>query len=94
MDVEAAIETEIEPVLIDTFGVSLGRCLLTLGTLSYVTAGGGETQRYRALVDSVCGDARVLHRWGQEGVARRAREWKDLVPLEPDTVVIIDQQSS
>jgi hypothetical protein len=94
MDVETAIETEIEPVLIDTFGASLGKCLMTLATLAYVTAGGGKTQRYRAFVDSVCGDERVVSQWGKDGAARQAKEWKDLVPLEPDTVVIVGQQSS
>jgi hypothetical protein len=94
MDVETAIETEIEPHLIDTFGLSVGRCLVTLATLSYVTAGGGETQRYRAFVDSVCSDERVVRKWGAEGVAKQAQEWKDLVPLEPETVVLVGQHLS
>jgi hypothetical protein len=94
MDAETAIETEIEPLLIGTFGLSLGRCLVTLATLSYVTAGGGQTQRYRAFVDSICSDERVVRTWGVDGAARQAKEWKDLVPLEPATVVIVGQQSS
>jgi hypothetical protein len=94
MDVETAIETEVEPLLIDTFGLSVGRCLVTLATLSYVTAGGGETQRYRAFVDSICSDERVVRKWGAEGVAQQAKEWKDLVPLEPETVVLVGQHVS
>ncbi len=94
MDIETAIEAEIEPHLIDTLGLSLGRCLVTLATLSYITAGGGETQRYRAFVDSICSDERVVRKWGADGAALQAKEWKDLVPLEPETVVLVGQHFS
>jgi hypothetical protein len=94
MDIETAIETEIGPVLVNTFGVSVGKCLMTLATLAYVTAGGGQTQRYRAFVDSVCSDKRVVRQWGEDEAVRRAKEWKDLVPLEPETVVVVGQRSS
>lgn len=94
MDVETAINSEIEPFLIDEFGLSVGRCLVTLATLAYVTAGGGETQRYRALVDSICSDKRVIRKWGDAATTSQAREWKDLVPLEPETVVIVSPHSS
>ena len=89
MDVETAIEQEIEPVLARDFGLSFSKCRLTMGTLAYVTSKGGETQRYRALVDSICSGERVLHEWGAERAARQAEEWKDLVPLEPEPVIVL-----
>ena len=89
MDLETAIETKIEPQLLDTFGPSMSRCLLTMATLSYVTTVGGKTQRYRAFVDSICADERVVDKWDEAAVAEREREWKDLVPLEPQTVVVL-----
>jgi len=94
MDAETAIHDEIEPVLVDAFGQSLSRCLLTLATLSYITAIGGETQRYRALVDSICTDTRVVRKWGEDGAAKQATEWKNLVPLEPETVVVVTPSGS
>ena len=94
MDAETAIHDEIEPVLVDAFGQSLSRCLLTLATLSYITAMGGETQRYRALVDSICTDTRVVRKWGEDGAAKQATEWKNLVPLEPETVVVVTPSGS
>jgi hypothetical protein len=94
MDVETAIDKEIEPVLARDFGPSFSKCLLTMATLAYVTSSGGQTQRYRALVESVCSGERVLQQWGEERAARQAREWKDLVPLEPEPVVILTSPSS
>ena len=94
MDVDTAIEQEIEPVLARDFGLSFSRCQLTMATLDYVTSSGGETQRYRAFVDSICSGERVLQQWGEERAARQAREWKDLVPLEPEPVVILTSPSS
>jgi len=94
MDVETAIHDEIEPVLVDAFGQSLARCLVTLATLSYITAGGGETQRYRTFVDSICADTRVVRTWGEDGAAKQATEWKNLVPLEPETVVVVKPGAS
>jgi len=88
MDLETAIETKIEPQLLDTFGPSMSRCLLTMATLSYVTTVGGKTQRYRAFVDSICADERVVDKWDEAAAARQAKDWKDLVPLEPSVVVL------
>jgi len=87
MDVESAIDTRIEPVLMDTFGLSVARSLLTMATLAYATTVGGKVQRYRAFVDSVCTDERVLEKWGEAAAASKAKEWRDLVPLEPTVVV-------
>ena len=89
MDVEEAIASAVEPRLFDEFGPSTGRSLLTMATLAYVTTVGGKTQRYRAFVDSICSDERVVKRWGRAAAARQAREWKDLVPLEPSIVVSV-----
>jgi hypothetical protein len=94
MDVETAIEKEIEPVLARDFGTSFCKCLLTMATLDYVTSSGGRTQRYRAFVDSVCSGERVIHQWGHERAAHQAKVWKDLVPLEPEPVVILTSSPS
>jgi hypothetical protein len=94
MDVETAIEKEIEPLLARDFGSSFSRCLLTMATLAYVTSSGGKTQRYRAFVDSLCSGERVLQEWGPERAASQAGEWKDLVPLEPEPVVVLTSSSS
>lgn len=94
MDVEKAIATEIEPKLNDAFGLSMNQSLLTMATLAYVTTVGGEIQRYRAFVDSICSDERVVREWGESAAAKQAKEWKDLVPLEPETVVIVAPQAS
>jgi hypothetical protein len=89
MDVEKAIATEIEPKLNDVFGLSTTRALLTMATLAYVTNVGGKIQRYRAFVDSICTDDRVVREWGEAVAAKQAKEWKDLVPLEPETVGVL-----
>ena len=94
MDVETAIETRIEPVLAETFGPSFSRCLATMATLDFITASGGKTLRYRAFVDSVCSSERVLEKWGPELAKKKCQEWKDLVPLEPQPVVILAPTSS
>jgi hypothetical protein len=94
MDVEKAIATDIEPRLRDVFGLSSTRSLLTMATLAYVTTVGGKIQRYRAFVDSICSDERVIDKWGEAAAANQAKEWKDLVPLEPETVVIVAPQAS
>jgi len=93
MDVETAIEMQIEPVLAETFGPSFARCLATMATLDFITAGGGKTLRYRAFVDSVCSSERVLEKWGPELAKKQCQEWKDLVPLEPEHVVILTSTS-
>jgi len=89
MDVEQAIEAKIEPKLRDAFSLSTTRSLLTMATLAYVTTVGGKILRYRAFVDSICTDERLLQKWSQAAAARQAIEWKALVPLEPETVVIV-----
>ena len=94
MDVETAIDTEIQPALTESFGPSFANCLLTMATLDYVTAGGGRIQRYRAFVDSVCSGERVLQEWGEDRVEKQCREWKDLVPLQPEPVVVLSSTSS
>jgi hypothetical protein len=94
VDPEEAIESQIEPRLGDAFGPTIARSLLTMATLAYVTAVGGKTQRYHALVDSICSDQRVVRTWGEPAAARQAREWKDLVALEAETVVLLTQRAS
>jgi hypothetical protein len=93
MHVEKTIETEIEPKLRDAFGFGTARSLLTMGTLAYVTTVGPESQRYHALVDSICTDERVAHKWGEAAAARQAQEWKDLVPGEHDNVVMLTREA-
>jgi hypothetical protein len=94
MDVEKAIEAKIEPELRDAFGPSVARSLLTIATLSYITTVGGKTQRYRAFVDSICTDERVVQKWGEVATARQAQEWKQLVPAERDRVVVLSPIAS
>jgi hypothetical protein len=87
LDVETAIATQIEPVLAETFGFRLAKCLATMATLDYITAKGQETLRYRAFVDSICSSERVLETWGPELARKKGQEWKDLVSLEPEPAV-------
>ena len=94
MDAETAIATQIEPALAETFGLSFSKCLATMATLDFITAGGGKTLRYRAFVDSICSSERVLEKWGPELAKKKCQEWKDLVPLEPEPVVILTPASS
>jgi hypothetical protein len=94
MDPEEAIETQIEPKLIPAFGSTITRSLLTMATLAYVTAVGGKTHRYCALVDSICSNERVVQQWGEAVAARQASEWKTLVPTEPESVVVLTHRAS
>jgi hypothetical protein len=94
MDVETAIETQIEPVLVESFGLTFAKCLAAMATLDYITTGGEEALRYRAFVDSVCSSERVKETWGPELTRKKCQEWKDLVPLEPDPVVVPTATSS
>lgn len=87
MDVEEAIQTKIEPHLEQSFGLSTTRSLLTMATLAYLTTVGGKTLRYRAFVDYLCSDERVTEEWGTTDAAQKAEEWKDLVPLRPESPV-------
>jgi hypothetical protein len=93
MDMEEAIRTKIEPQLAESLGLSTTRSLLTMATLAYLTTVGGKTQRYRAFVDSVCSDERVTQEWGTAAAARKAEEWQNLVPLDPETVVVLAQRA-
>lgn len=86
MDTETAIETRIRPRLINTFGRRVANSLLTLATLSYVTAGGSEREKYKAFVRSICSDERVVSVWGEGVTARREEEWKALLGPEPRLV--------
>jgi hypothetical protein len=79
MDPEQAIDRHIEPKLLDDFGPGVTRSVLAKGTLSYVMTAGGKAGKYRALVDSICGDRRVVEKWGEVMAAMQAREWTSLV---------------
>jgi hypothetical protein len=94
LDPEEAIEAKIEPTLSDTLGPTVAKSLLTRATLAYVTAVGGKAQRYRALVESICSDERVIQTWAEVGAAKQANEWKNLVTLEPQTVVLLTHNAS
>jgi hypothetical protein len=89
MDPETAIEDHIEPKLLEEFGLSRTRVLMTTATLAYVTTVGGKIVRYRAFLDSICSNRDVLRQWGDERSAKQCEEWKDLVPLDPEPVVIL-----
>ena len=89
MDVEEAIEARIETELAAVFGPSVARSLLTMATLSYVTTVGGKTERYHALVDSICTDDRVVEKWDEAATSRLAEEWKGLVASEGDNMVVL-----
>jgi hypothetical protein len=45
-------------------------------------------------VDSICSSERVLEKWGPELAKKKCQEWKSLVPLEPEPVVILTSMSS
>jgi hypothetical protein len=79
MDPEAAIETRIERRLVDAFGRRVANSLLTLATVCYVTTNGNVRERYKAFVESVCSDDRVVSAWGEQGAARQKGEWEALV---------------
>jgi hypothetical protein len=94
MDVEKAIATEIEPNLRNVLGLSTTRTLLTMATLAYLINVGGKTQRYRAFVDSICSDERVIDKWGEAAAAEQAAVWKALAPLEPKPVATLASEAS
>ncbi len=79
MDTEIAIQTRIEPQLIDTFGRRVANSLLTLATVDYAITDGNAIDRYGALLHSICSDDRVVSTWGERGVARQKEEWEALV---------------
>jgi hypothetical protein len=89
MDPESAIENYIEPTLRKVFGLSETRHLLAMATLAYITADGGKIRRYRAFVESLRAHDRLLRKWDAKQVAAQCEEWKNLVPLEPQPVVVL-----
>lgn len=94
MDPESAIEEHIKPTLLEVFGRSQTKRLLAMATLGYIIAGGGKIRRYRAFVDSLCADESLLRKWNHQQAASQCQEWKDLVPLEPQPVVILTDPGS
>jgi hypothetical protein len=83
VDTETIIETQIEPKLVEAFGLQVANSLLTRATLCYVVAGGDEKQRYAALVRSICSDERVVGAWGAVDAAVQEQAWRDLIGDEP-----------
>ena len=84
MDTETAIQTQIEPRLVEAFGPHVANTLLTRATLCHVTAVGTEPKRYAAFVRSICSDARLIQEWGSEAVRQQAKDWRALlVSLSP-----------
>ena len=79
MDAETAIQTRIEPVLVDVFGRHVANSLLTRATLCYVTTAGTGPKRYAAFVDSVCSDERLVRAWGPERAREQANDWLALL---------------
>jgi hypothetical protein len=85
VDTETIIETQIEPKLVEAFGLQVANSLLTRATLCYVTADGGEEQRYGAFVHSICSDGRAVRLWGAAEAAKQERAWRDLIRSESHT---------
>ena len=83
MDTETAIQSQIEPKLIDAFGRQLANSLLTRATLCYVTAHGGEETRYEAFVHAICSDERLVQSWGTSEAAEQEKSWRALIGPEP-----------
>ena len=79
MDAEVAIETKIEPHLVDAVGRHVTNSLLALATVEYAVTDGNAVDKYRALVHSICSDDRVVSAWGDRGAAKQEEEWKGLV---------------
>jgi hypothetical protein len=83
VDVETAIETQIEPTLKAEFGHQLSNALLTRATLCFVTSEAEESKRYEAFVHTICSDEQVVSLWGETGAAERKEEWKALIRPGP-----------
>jgi len=83
VDTETIIETQIEPKLIEAFGLQVTHSLLTRATLCYVAVDGDEEQRYAAFVRSICSDERVIGVWGAVDAAGQEQAWRDLIGDEP-----------
>jgi hypothetical protein len=83
VDTETAIRTQIEPKLIGAFGRQVANSLLTRATLCYVTAQGGEENRYEAFVHSICSDPRIVRAWGTIPAAEKEKVWGALYGSEP-----------
>jgi hypothetical protein len=81
VDAETAIQTRIEPVLVDAFGRYVANSLLTRATLSYVTTTGTEPKRYAAFVGSVCSDERLIQAWGSERALKQENDWLALLGI-------------
>ena len=75
MDTETAIQTQIEPRLVEAFDRHVANALLTRATLCYVTTMGTETKRYAAFVRSICSDTRLIQKWGSEGARQQEKDW-------------------
>ena len=82
MDVETAVETTIEPQLVDALGRQVANSLLTRATLSYVTIRGDEKKRFEAFVNEICSDDRLINLWGEPAAAKQQEEWIALFRLE------------
>ncbi len=83
MDTETVVKTQIEPKLIDAFGRQVANSLLTRATLCYVTAQGGEKDRYGAFVHAICSDVRLVQAWGTTSAAEQEKAWKAVYGPEP-----------
>ena len=75
MDIEEAIESKIEPRLIEAFGRQTAKSLLTEATLAYVSTDGGEEERVAAFIDAIRSDERVGNTWSEEVTAIEVDEW-------------------
>lgn len=79
MDIEATIDANIRPRLIEVLGRQTANALLTKATLAYVSTDGTEGERIAAFIDTIRSDERVLEEWGEEMVATHAHEWISLL---------------
>jgi hypothetical protein len=79
VDTETAIQTQIEPRLVEAFGPHVANTLLTQATLCYVTTMGTEPKRYAAFVRSICSDTRLIQAWGSEAARQQEKDWQALL---------------
>jgi hypothetical protein len=79
VDAEPIIKAQIEPELVDAFGLQAANSILTRATLCYVLADGGARARYEALVYAICSDERVIGLWGRRRAKEQERTWLGMI---------------
>lgn len=72
------VMTKIKPKLVETFGGVLGNTIITkaLGAMREVK---GEDEKYKACVNAICSDPKVISLWGQATVNKIKQEWLSFI---------------